>query len=143
MFRALKLWRRWTLIRLQELGLVREALNVGPEDQSLWYYHHYLCSNVIESSGSRAIVPHMPAADRKRYILVELVNLRELAEDFNKVKWIYEALIEYTLAISQLDSRSTTSEEKTEVAQWLAELRELDRKRNGRWDDLETKLALT
>lgn len=59
------------------------------------------------------------------------------------MKWIYEALIEYTLAISQLDSRSTTSEEKTEVAQWLAELRELDRKRNGRWDDLETKLALT
>ncbi|KAM4059299.1 protein prenyltransferase alpha subunit repeat domain-containing protein [Hirsutella rhossiliensis] len=126
-----------------ELDTIREALNVGPEDQSLWYYHHYLCFNLIESSGSRAIVPHMPAAERKTYVIAEIANIRELAKDFRDIKWVYEALIEYTLAIIQLDSRSVQNEEKREISQWLAKLRELDRKRSGRWDDFETQLGLT
>ncbi|KAH8156027.1 hypothetical protein CIB48_g12220 [Xylaria polymorpha] len=28
----------------KELSFVREALNVGPEDQSLWFYHSFLIS---------------------------------------------------------------------------------------------------
>lgn len=33
----------------QELDLVRRALDVGPEDQSLWYYHQFLMSQIIKT----------------------------------------------------------------------------------------------
>lgn len=139
---SFKIWRGRALTGLQELAFVRQALDVGPEDQSLWYYHHYLCFNLAESTGTGAIVPQMSVVERKNYIIAEMANIRDLAEDYKDVKWIYEALIEYTLTISQLDNRSIQYGEKIEVSQWLAKLRELDPRRIGRWKDFEAQLGL-
>ncbi|PNY25049.1 Geranylgeranyl transferase type-2 subunit alpha [Tolypocladium capitatum] len=125
-----------------ELTLVRNALNVGPEDQSLWYYHQYLLLNLAEVRDHPAIAPRLAMYDRKLYVTDEITNIRELLEDYTDIKWIYEALIEYTLALCQLDSRPLDSLQREDVAHWLGKLRDLDPKRSGRWGDLETELGL-
>ncbi|KJZ72037.1 hypothetical protein HIM_08598 [Hirsutella minnesotensis 3608] len=125
-----------------ELNLVRGALNVGPEDQSLWYYHQFLISPLSETGSSCAITPDLPTADRKNYLLDEIAYIEEIAEDYQDIKWIYEALIECTLAIGRIEGRSLQEDERRNVAKWFRKLREMDQKRGGRWDDLEIQLCL-
>lgn len=134
--------RIWALTRSQEVATVRNALNVGPEDQSLWYYHKYLLLNLAEARDHQAIAPGLAMSDRKLYVTDEISNIRELLEDYTDIKWIYEALIEYTLVLCQLDGRPLDGFQRGDVAHWLGKLRDLDPKRSGRWGDLETELDL-
>ncbi|KAK7416575.1 Rab geranylgeranyltransferase [Neonectria magnoliae] len=126
----------------KELDLVREALNVGPEDQSLWFYHQYLVLNLVGQTGISLIAPKLTIDERKAYILHEIVDIKDLLEDYADIKWIYEALVEYTTALWQLTGQAREDEEQRDVAQWLGRLRALDPMRNGRWVDLETQLNL-
>lgn len=131
----------WTNCNLSpELALIREALNVGPEDQSLWYYHQYLVLGLVEPVGRQTIAPNLTAEERATYILREVENIKDLLEDYDDVKWIFEVLMEYTLAQSKIEEREPSSDEKEDVKQWLKKLRELDPMRNGRWDDVERSL---
>ncbi|UNI19742.1 Protein geranylgeranyltransferase type II [Purpureocillium takamizusanense] len=125
-----------------ELDLVNEGLNVGPEDQSLWYYHEFLVSNVAEARGIATIAPHLPLADRRSHVVSQISNIRELLEDYDDIKTIYEALINYTILVGRLDNQTLHEEEKHDVQQWLGRLKALDSKRNGRWIDLEGQLSL-
>ncbi|KAM0419001.1 hypothetical protein ACHAPT_012052 [Fusarium lateritium] len=127
----------------KELDLVRDALNVGPEDQSLWYYHQFLVLNLADLSGSRQIAPSLTVDQRKSYIDREVTDIKDLLEDYADIKWIYEALIEYAVALSRLTSQGLESEYQSDVASWLGKLRELDPMRNGRWADLEKQLGLS
>lgn len=81
--------------------------------------------------------------ERKSYILREIVDIKDLLEDYDDIKWIYEALVEYTTALWQLTGQVREQQEQRDVGIWLARLRELDPMRNGRWNDLETQLDLT
>lgn len=81
--------------------------------------------------------------ERKSYILREIVDIKDLLEDYDDIKWIYEALVEYTTALWQLTGQVREQQEQRDVGAWLARLRELDPMRNGRWNDLETQLELT
>lgn len=81
--------------------------------------------------------------ERKSYILREIVDIKDLLEDYDDIKWIYEALVEYTTALWQLTGQVREQQEQRDVGAWLARLRELDPMRNGRWNDLETQLDLT
>ncbi|CAK7271784.1 Rab geranylgeranyltransferase [Sporothrix epigloea] len=125
-----------------ELDTIREALNVGPEDQSLWFYHQFLMLNLIEYTGQPTIVPHLSLEERMPYIERELEDIRDLLTDYDDVKWIYEALIEYTLAVAKMEVRPLAVLEREEVKGWLAQLRNLDPKRSGRWNDLELEHIL-
>ncbi|KAJ4019023.1 Rab geranylgeranyltransferase [Fusarium irregulare] len=125
-----------------ELELVDEGLNVGPEDQSLWYYHQFLVLNLADSASSRQIAPNLAVNDRKLYIEREVTNIKDLLEDYRDVKCIYEALIEYAMALVQLIGQPLGIEKQSEVASWLDNLKKLDPMRNGRWHDLEKQLGL-
>jgi geranylgeranyl transferase type-2 subunit alpha len=125
-----------------ELELVDEGLNVGPEDQSLWYYHQFLVLNLADSASSRQIAPNLTVNDRKLYIDREVTNIKDLLEDYRDVKCIYEALIEYAMALVQLIGQPLGLEKQSEVASWLDNLKKLDPMRNGRWHDLEKQLGL-
>ncbi|KAM0549098.1 hypothetical protein ACHAPJ_009553 [Fusarium lateritium] len=127
----------------KELELVRDALNVGPEDQSLWYYHQFLVLNLADPTSKRQIAPAVTVEERKSYIDREVTDIKDLLEDYVDIKWIYEALIEYAIAQTQLTGQPLESESKDEVASWLETLRKLDPKRNGRWTDLEKELGLS
>lgn len=126
-----------------ELSLVQEGLNVGPEDQSLWYYHQFLMSQVAEYVGRATLAPALTADERIEIVEKEIVDIRDLLEDYEDVKWIYEVLLEYSIALEGLsesqrvgDGEDTRRDQET----WLAKLRELDPMRAGRWDDMTNEL---
>jgi geranylgeranyl transferase type-2 subunit alpha len=122
---------------------VRDGLDVGPEDQSLWFYHEYLISDLVENVAGKAMAPHLNLEERQAYVSREIEDIKDLLEDYPDVKKIYEALIECTLATCQISGRSLESGAKDDVGEWLRKLRQLDPKRNGRWDDLESTLRST
>jgi geranylgeranyl transferase type-2 subunit alpha len=130
------------LLICAELALVYDGLNVGPEDQSLWYYLQYLMLNVIDNKSPRCITPNLSTEARTEIITETVTNIRDLLEDYTDIKWIYESLIEYTLALAQVQSRKSSDEEREEVSSWLENLRKLDPKREGRWQDLKRDLGL-
>ncbi|RBQ66518.1 hypothetical protein FVER14953_11391 [Fusarium verticillioides] len=80
----------------KEIEIIREALNVGPEDQSLWYYHQFLVLNLANSSSSRQIAPNLTMEERKSYIDDEITEIKDLLQDYKDIKWIYEALIDHS-----------------------------------------------
>lgn len=125
-----------------ELALIREALNVGPEDQSLWYYHQFLMLDLIEHVGRPTITTNLIDEERLSYMTREIVDIKDLLEDYDDCKLIYERLIDYTAALATLEGRQSREDEKVDLRVWLSKLRELDPMRNGRWDDLEKGLCL-
>ncbi|KAI0803691.1 hypothetical protein GGR55DRAFT_661742 [Xylaria sp. FL0064] len=121
-----------------ELNLVQEALNVGPEDQSLWYYHRYLISQVIGSQDRPSITPNLSTEQKISYLEREVEFIKDLLEDFSDIKWPYEALLEYPLALHHLQPSAKGQQRHGEDPKfWLNELRKLDAMQTGRWNDVE------
>ncbi|KAK2603941.1 hypothetical protein QQS21_003876 [Conoideocrella luteorostrata] len=116
---------------------VHEALNLGPDDQSLWYYHQYLVNAIIGASGQGPIVRDLSLEERHNYLQDEIAFIQDLLEDYLDVKWIYEALVECTLAAKKLSAHELQQTKRYPLAEWIRKLQELDKKRKGRWDDLE------
>ncbi len=127
-----------------ELSQIREALNVGPEDQSLWYYHQFLILALTTPSGhpAAAMTASFTQQDRITYLTREIEEIKELLEDYGDVKLIYEALFEYTRALCGLEGREVGEGEKGELRGWLGRLRVLDPMRRGRWEDLGRECGL-
>ncbi|KAK8078304.1 geranylgeranyl transferase type-2 subunit beta [Apiospora saccharicola] len=129
----------------QELELARDGLNVGPEDQSLWYYHQFLMDQVIavganDQEAKGLIAPHLSLADRREFLDREVTEIKDLLEDYADVKLIYEALLEYAMAYRAMGESEADTANQDEMMVWLVKLRELDPLRRGRWDDLEKSL---
>ncbi|KAI0910905.1 hypothetical protein F4823DRAFT_561434 [Ustulina deusta] len=120
-----------------ELNLVQEALNVGPEDQSLWYYHRHLMSQIIGSEGIPTIAPNLTANQKISYLEQEVEFIKDLLEDFPDIKWPYEALLEYTLALRKLQPSAKGEGQDNDPNFWLSKLRKLDAMQTGRWNDVE------
>ncbi|RCI14203.1 hypothetical protein L249_6010 [Ophiocordyceps polyrhachis-furcata BCC 54312] len=125
-----------------ELHFVLGALNVDADDQSLWYYHKYLMYNLIGSSTYQSVAPRLPLKDRKTYISQEIANTEELAEDYAGVKWIWEALVEQTLAMLLLDGLPVGIQDRANLSLWLQNLKTLDPKRTGRWEHWEHSIGI-
>lgn len=125
-----------------ELKLVKDGLNVGPDDQSLWYYHQCLMLHITEPARRPAIAPDLSLEERLRYVRQEIVDVKDLQEDFEDVKWIYEALMEYTLALCGLSGREPGDEERADLREWLANLTDLDPMRKGRYDEMGRQLGM-
>ena len=119
-----------------ELDYIRDGLNVGPEDQSLWYYHQFLVSNITSQQGQSCFVPDLSDLERTKYIYRELDDIKDLLEDYADIKLIYEALLGHTLAIAKIEGRKLNDPEKAETSSWLSTLKRLDPKRQGRWSEM-------
>ena len=124
-----------------ELEMVRNGLNVGPEDQSLWFYHQYLISNISDDPGGDTIAPKLSIGERKAFVEEEIVEIKDLLEDYVDIKWIYEALILYTQVLSRLGKPELDSSQKKQLSSWLSRLKSLDPQRSGRWKDLESETS--
>lgn len=127
---------------IRELSFIREALNVGPEDQSLWYYHQFLMLDITDRNGHPTITSDLTVQDRISYMTREIANIKDLLEDYDDCKLLYERLMAYTLELATLETRQPSLEEEKAFRNWLAELRALDPLRTGRWDDVQKKLSL-
>jgi geranylgeranyl transferase type-2 subunit alpha len=108
----------------------------------LWYYHQFLVLNLVQPDKHPAMTPGFTTQDRATYLTREIDEIKELLEDYDDVKLIYEALFEYTLYLCQLEGRQPNADERADLVVWLAKLRQLDPMRNGRWADLERDLGL-
>lgn len=125
-----------------ELNKIGEAINVGPDDQSLWYYHQFLMLNLVNSVEHPTIAPAFTQEERVTYLRREIEGIQELLEDYDDAKLIYEALFDYTLYLCQLQGRKPNEQEEKDLNGWLGNLKKLDPMRSGRWADLDRDFGL-
>jgi len=125
-----------------EFELITEAIytDAYPYAQSVWFYHQFLMTTLIEPIGHLVITPNFTYRDRIDYVSEQLVSLRDMLDGAEDCKWIYNALLEYTLVVCQMEEREPRGEEKQDCISWMSELRKLDSLRNGRWAGLEKSL---
>jgi geranylgeranyl transferase type-2 subunit alpha len=117
--------------------MMRNALWTDSSNQSCWFYHQFLMATLTDKSGHTEIVPNFTIGDRIAYLDAQLVELRDMLDGDEKCKWIYNALYEYTLAISRMQERQLSVDEIKDLKAWLTMLRKLDPLRSGRWDAVE------
>lgn len=91
--------------------------------------------------GHATIVPNFTHTERTSYVTRQLQNLREILDGGEDCKWVYNALLEYTMALAEMEERKLQDDEKQDCRSWLKELRKLDPLRSGRWDDIEVFLV--
>ena len=140
-----------------ELAFIKNALFTDPYDQSLWFYHQYLMCILLNNSeggevnstscplpsGNREQWASFTNHDREQYLSSEIGEIKELLDDTDDCKWIYQSLL--SLAQSYLDvegGNQGNSFTTIELRNWLSRLNELDPLRKGRWIDWERKLGL-
>lgn len=111
-----------------------------PYAQSAWFYYQFLMTTLTNPIGHATITPNFTNKDRTEYVTRQLANLTDMLDGAEDCKWIYSALIEYTLSLGKMENRPLGPHEKQDCQAWLAELRSQDPDRSGRWDDLETSL---
>jgi geranylgeranyl transferase type-2 subunit alpha len=125
-----------------ELSLIYEAINTDPFDQSIWVYHQYLMSTISSNCPSQQlVVQDLTNGERRRYYEREMEYIREILEDEEDCRWIYESLLGLAEAYLQVDAE-TELVKTTDMRAWLSELKRLDPLRRGRWQDLEKRLDL-
>ncbi|CZR52595.1 related to geranylgeranyl transferase alpha chain [Phialocephala subalpina] len=125
-----------------EFDLIISAMYTDsyPYAQSAWFYYQFLMTTLTDYVGHATITPNFKPVDRSEYVIRQLAILKDMLDGAEDCKWIYNALIEYTMALCQIEGRGPDSDEKQDCEAWLAELRKLDPLRSGRWDDLEESL---
>ena len=128
-----------------EFELITNAIytDAFPYAQSVWFYYQFLMTTLVDFVGHATITPNFTYQDRIEYVTRQLVNLRDMLDGAEDCKWIYSALLEYTLALCRMEERQPEEDEKQDCRAWLAELRKLDPFRNGRWDDLDKTLQFS
>ncbi|KAI5251655.1 protein prenylyltransferase [Aureobasidium subglaciale] len=125
-----------------EFELSITALYTDPYDQSLWFYHNYLMTNLSPKTPlDLRIAPDLTNQDRIEYFDTQFDLLKDMLEDTTDCKWIYLALVTYTPEYLEIDAgneKITT----LELTAWLDQLDQLDPLRKGRWLDLRKSLNL-
>ncbi|CAD0084165.1 unnamed protein product, partial [Aureobasidium vineae] len=125
-----------------EFELIITALYTDPYDQSLWFYHNYLMTNLSPKTSSELrIVPDMTNQDRIEYFDTQFDLLKDMLEDTKDCKWIYLALVTYTPEYLEIDAGNKKIT-ILELTAWLDQLEQLDPLRKGRWVDLRKSLNL-
>jgi len=123
----------------EELAFIQQGVFTDPYDQSLWYYHHFLFSE-LNRTDNKAFM-HLTDSDRRAYLENEIEAIKELLEDTDDCKWVYHALVTYAAQYLEVDTGNklvTT----VEIKSWLEQLRKLDPVRSRRWDDWERSLNM-
>ena len=122
----------------KELNIAREGLNVAADDQSLWYYHRFLISQITNPVDSFA--PALTTAEKIVLLRHEIAEVKDLLEDYTEVSLVYEGLVDCTLALELVEKGKQSASVKICLSNWLANLRVLDPMRIGRWKDKEAEI---
>ncbi|KAH7357194.1 geranylgeranyl transferase-like protein type II alpha subunit [Rhexocercosporidium sp. MPI-PUGE-AT-0058] len=125
-----------------EFDLIVSAMYTDsyPYAQSAWFYYQFLMTTLTDYAGYATITPNFTNDDRVEYVKQQLSILRDMLDGAEDCKWIYDALIEYTMALCLMAERDPQADEMSDCKIWLEELRKLDPFRSGRWNDLEKSL---
>jgi geranylgeranyl transferase type-2 subunit alpha len=124
-----------------ELDMMQDAL-VDPYNQSAWFYHAYLMNSLASSGPSNnMILLDVTEQDLNHYYTQEISRIKEMLEDFDDCKWIYQTLVLYTLDYSRFQDKHQISVDH-DLTHWLDELIKLDPSRSGHWEDLKESLSI-
>lgn len=125
-----------------EFDLIISAMYTDsyPYQQSAWFYYQFLMTTLTDYVGHATITPHFTQDDRIEYVTRQLAILKDMLDGAEDCKWIYDALIEHTMALCKMEERAPEQDESQDCKAWLEELRKLDPGRSGRWDDLKKSL---
>lgn len=125
-----------------EVTLIQDAVFTDPHDQSLWFYHQHLMTVLMTPEPLKGdVFVEFDNQERVEYLETQISAIKELLEDTDDCKWIYQSLLRYSEQYMTVEGGNkfiTTSE----MRDWLAQLKKLDPLRMGRWRDLELKLDL-
>ncbi|CAG7557812.1 unnamed protein product, partial [Fusarium equiseti] len=66
----------------EELSFVREGLDVGPEDQSLWYYHRFLISQIVGGGGQQTVAAPLDVDEKAVYVRRGIHEMKDLLDDY-------------------------------------------------------------
>lgn len=122
-----------------ELAFIQQGVFTDPYDQSLWYYHHFLFSELARNDNKAFVC--FTATERETYLKSEIEAIKDLLEDTDDCKWVYHALLTYVAQYLDLfpgDELVTTADIKS----WLQQVRKLDPMRRKRWDDFQKSLDM-
>lgn len=124
-----------------EFDLIVSAMYTDsyPYQQSAWFYYQFLMTALIEPN--LCPIVDFSIEERCNYINQQLNVLKEMLDGAEDCKWIYNALIDYTVSLRQLEQRELQSGDKINCKSWLTRLKVIDPFRNGRWNDLENALG--
>ncbi|KAL4887074.1 hypothetical protein BJY04DRAFT_177218 [Aspergillus karnatakaensis] len=123
-----------------ELELIHRAL-CDPYDQSLWFYHQNLMCILDPAKSSQTMAPNLTKAERLEYLHREVEEIQEMLDGAEDCKYLYQALIDCTLLAARVEGTTPHEDQKTQVLNWLSELKHLDPLRAGRWLELEQSLT--
>ncbi|KAI9367801.1 hypothetical protein BJX61DRAFT_526888 [Aspergillus egyptiacus] len=123
-----------------ELELIHRAL-CDPYDQSLWFYHQNLMCVFDPTKSEQTMAPNLTKAERLEYLHREIEEIKEMLDGAEDCKYLYQALIDYTLLAARVEGRTPDGEQKAQVSNWLSKLKKLDPLRAGRWLQLEVSLS--
>lgn len=124
-----------------ELALAAELLwaATDPKDQSLWFYHGDLMAMLDPGTPQVSrLFRELDDEQRREYIEGQVQAVKEILEDNEDCKWIYQSL----LSMAQLYDKVGGNADRDEMRTWLDSLEKLDPLRRGRWKDLRQKLRL-
>ncbi|KAI9804216.1 MAG: hypothetical protein M1825_001618 [Sarcosagium campestre] len=124
---------RWTFFNA-EVEQIHNALYTDPYDQSLWFYHRYLFSSFQihqrdrdrdrdrdhhqdqyqdhaqnRDQSSKDILPNLSLVEKHKAVSHELAEIHEMLDGAEDCKWIYEALLQFSILVNDLSSLSSSS----------------------------------
>lgn len=125
-----------------EMALIQDAVFTDPYDQSLWFYHQHLTSVVLATGPVQGdVFVSFTNHDRIEYLESQITAIKQLLEDTDDCKWIYQYLLHYSEQYTAIEcgNKFVTT---IEMREWLERLRTVDPLRMGRWEDLQKRLNL-
>ena len=122
---------------------MQEALYTDPYDQSIWFYHAFLCTAFATAPALTAtsVAPGLTTAERAAYRDAQVAMVRELREDAKDCKWIAQTLVNMSAEQRRVEGRWPKDVSATDVKGWLDDLEALDPLRKGRWKDMRASLG--
>lgn len=87
------------------------------------------------------MAPNLTKAERLEYICGEIDEIKEMLDGAEDCKYLYQALIDCTLLAARVRGTTPDEQQRAQITDWLAELKELDPLRAGRWLELEQSLC--
>jgi len=124
-----------------ELAKIEEPLTIDPYDQSMWYYHQYLMTELTKTDGISCFGTFTDV-DRESCLKERLDIFRELIDEIDDCKWVYQSLLDLAMMLKDVRVDSEAVPPQEEWRSWLRRLKELDLLRSGRWRDLARRSQL-
>ena len=121
---------------------MRNALWVDSADQSLWFYYQFLVTTITKPTAHSIIIPNFSQGDQIKFIEGQISFLKDLLDGAEDIKWIYNALIDCTTALWNIQGSVIPHEVKQNLKIWLNELQKIDPLRKGRWEELGSIIGL-